>query len=217
MQANMKSSSIVTSTMFPMVFTATKTHWTTCWNHKDNSKIEHGHILRAVGESSNLQSFCSVDGPQGPEDSQHPEDFHNWDGTRSTHQKHTRYHGVSPIVLSLTPLNTKNKYSLTCGMTVLVDSCLGRIYAFWYAVHPHYLCKLQQHHQNLKNVSCSGPPPTLGYIFCSFFFFMGMVSHGGPHGCLLVSYLFDLFQYSTETPLSPIITRETFESSWWVN
>lgn len=30
MQANMKSSNMVTSTMFPMVLTATNTHWTTC-------------------------------------------------------------------------------------------------------------------------------------------------------------------------------------------
>lgn len=30
MQANMKSRSMVTNTMFPMVLMATNTHWTTC-------------------------------------------------------------------------------------------------------------------------------------------------------------------------------------------
>lgn len=35
MQANMKSSSMVTSTIFPMVLTATNTHWTTCYKDRD--------------------------------------------------------------------------------------------------------------------------------------------------------------------------------------
>lgn len=35
MQANIKSRSMVTSTMFPMVLTATNTHWTTCYRGRE--------------------------------------------------------------------------------------------------------------------------------------------------------------------------------------
>lgn len=35
MQANMKSRSMVTSTIFPMVLTATNTHWTTCYRGRE--------------------------------------------------------------------------------------------------------------------------------------------------------------------------------------
>ena len=42
MQANMKSSSMVTSTIFPMVLTATNTHWTTCYEDRDIKDDESG-------------------------------------------------------------------------------------------------------------------------------------------------------------------------------
>ena len=39
MQANMKFSSMVTKTMLPMVLMATNTHWTTCYQHTDETQL----------------------------------------------------------------------------------------------------------------------------------------------------------------------------------
>ena len=53
--ANMNSRRNVTSTMLPMVLTATITHWTTCWNEEKNTYALHNTTATTVEREKRTQ------------------------------------------------------------------------------------------------------------------------------------------------------------------
>lgn len=94
MQANIKSRSMVTSTIFPMVLTATNTHWTTCYRGIVMIHMFNSVCMKPFKETIlfkdmfYLQSFGSVNGPQWPQYPQNPQNLHHRDSTGS--YKNTR-------------------------------------------------------------------------------------------------------------------------------
>lgn len=119
MQANMNCSSVVTIMMLPMVRMATKTHCTTCWGGGTRGQRDGGvgdtgvspqcfPVPPSASQSlpvPYLQPLGAVDGSQGPQHAQHPQDLHHRDGAGAAggHQCPLGALPVLPVSLPVSP------------------------------------------------------------------------------------------------------------------